>query len=250
MQIREQVERKFDELKLSGFLNALNRQMQSSNYQDMSFLERVDELLDEQLLENRGRRIALLAKQANLRWSAARIADIDYTLQKGLKKQLVKELAELDWIEHCRHLTITGLTGTGKTHFACAIGNLAIQAGISVKFYKFQHLLTELVAADHDNQLSKLRKRLSRIKLLVIDDWGISMLDASQRHMLFDLVESRDKSSSLIITSQYPIENWYDAFGDETIADSVLDRIVHSAYKINLTGVSMREVHGLVGSKK
>ena len=135
----------------------------------------------------------------------------------------------------------------GKTHLGCAFANEAILRGIPVKFYKFQNLLTELIAADQENQLAKFRKRLSRFKLLIIDDWGISMLSSAQRHMLYDLVESRDKQCSMLITSQYPVSDWYDAFGDETIAESVLDRIVHASHKLNLTGVSMRKVNGVEG---
>ncbi len=249
MLIRERVEHKLKELKYSGVQQALSRQISSEDFEDKSFLERLDDLLDEQVLNNRNRRITTLRRQANLRWPHALISDLNYSLQKGLKKQVIQNLKELHWLDDSRHLILTGATGTGKTHTACALANEAILRGIPVKFYKFQHLLAELIAADQENLLSKFRKRLNRFKLLIVDDWGISMLDAAQRHMLFDLVESRDKSSSMIITSQYPVEDWYDAFGDETIADSVLDRIVHSAYKINLTGVSMREINGISGEQ-
>jgi len=247
MLIKERVETKLKELKFTGIQQALANQLSSKEFQEMSFLERLDDLLDIQILTNRNRRIATLQRQANLRWPSARLSDLDYSLQKGLKKQVIKNLAELHWLEDGRHLLLTGATGTGKTHTACAFANEAILRGIPVKFYKFQHLLAELIAADQEGQLAKLRKRLSRFKVLIIDDWGISMLDAAQRHMLFDLVESRDKSSSMIVTSQYPVTDWYDAFGDATIADSVLDRIVHAAYRLNLTGVSMREVNGITG---
>lgn len=249
MIIRKRVEEKLKKLKLSGIADGLSKQLSSDSFEDMSFLERLDDLLDQQILSSRNRRIATLQKQANLRWPHARLSDVDYTLQKGLKKQIISNLAELNWLTEGRHITATGATGTGKTHLACAFANEAILQGIPVKFYKFQNLLAELIAADQENQLAKFRKRLSRFKLLIIDDWGISMLSSAQRHMLYDLVESRDKTSSMIITSQYPVSDWYDAFGDETIAESVLDRIVHSSHKLNLTGVSMRKVNGVNGGK-
>ena len=247
MIIRQRVEMKLKQLKLTAISIGLDKQLATDSFEEMSFLERFDDLLEQQVLCNRNKRINTLQRQANLRWPHARLSDVDFTLQKGLKKQVITNLAELSWLEEGRHVTATGATGTGKTHLACAFANEAILQGIPVKFYKFQDLLTELIAADHENLLAKFRKRLSRFKLLVIDDWGISMLSPAQRHMLYDLVESRDKDCSMIITSQYPVSDWYDAFGDETIAESVLDRIVHSAYQLNFTGVSMRKVRGLKG---
>ena len=244
---RQRVETKLKTLKLTGMLAGLDNQLVSDGFEDMSFMDRLDNLLDQQVISNRNKRISSLQKQANLRWPHALLCDVDYTLQKGLKKQVITNLAELNWLEEGRHITVTGATGTGKTHLGCAFANEAILRGIPVKFYKFQNLLTELIAADQENQLVKFRKRLGRFKLLIIDDWGISMLSSAQRHMLYDLVESRDKQCSMLITSQYPVSDWYDAFGDETIAESVLDRIVHSSHKLNLTGVSMRKVNGVEG---
>lgn len=249
MNTKERIEDKLKLLKLSGISAGLDKQLAAQEFLDMPFLERLDDLLDQQVICNRNKRINTLQKQANLRWPHARLSDIDFALQKGLKKQVIANLADLSWLDEGRHITATGPTGTGKTHLACAFANEAILRGIPVKFFKFQDLLVELIAADHENELAIYRRRLNRYKLLVIDDWGISMLSSAQRYMLYNLVESRDKNCSMIITSQYPISDWYDAFGDETVAESVLDRIVHSSYKLNLTGVSMRQVGGITGGK-
>ncbi|MDC0601878.1 IS21-like element helper ATPase IstB [Aliiglaciecola sp.] len=247
MLINESIENRLKELKLGGIQAALMQQNASGAFCEMSFLERLEHLLRAQVVMNKNRRITTLQKQANLRWPQANLGDLDYSLQPSLKKQVIAELLELNWVRNANHLILTGATGTGKTHLACAFANAAILCGFPVKFYKFQHLLAELIAADQENELAKLRKRLARFKVLVIDDWGISMLGSAQRHMLFDLVESRDKQASMIITSQYPKEDWYDAFGDATIAESVLDRIVHSSHTLNLAGISMRKVNGLGG---
>lgn len=249
MNINREIDNKLTALKLSGISAALNTQLGSSNYDEMGFLERLDNLLEHQLIEVSNKRISTLKKQSNLRWPTAKLSDIDYTLQKSLKKTVISNLAELKWIETNRHIVITGATGTGKTHLACAFANKAILGKVPVGFYRYNELLLQLLAANKNDEIHKLRKKLNRCQLLIIDDWGVSPLNSDQRHLLFELVESRDKKASMIITSQYPVEEWYDAFQDPTIADSVLDRIVHSSHKIEMKGKSIREAYGVKGDK-
>ncbi len=249
MNINSEIDNKLSALKLSGVRMALDTQLNSSDFDEMGFLERLDDLLERQLIEVTNKRILTLKKQSNLRWPAAKLSDIDYVLQKSLKKAVITNLAELKWIEAKRHLVITGPTGTGKTHLACAFANKAILSKIPVGFYRYNDLLLQLLAANKNNEIHKLRKKLNRFQLLVVDDWGISPLSSEQRHLLFELVESRDKTASMIITSQYPVQDWYDAFQDPTIADSVLDRIIHSSHSIEMKGKSIREAYGVKGGK-
>jgi DNA replication protein DnaC len=249
MNIRQRVESQSNQLKLSALWLALSQQLDSPKFDEMEFLERLEGLLDCQIIEMNNKRIAILQKQAHLRWPAAMLSDVDYSLQKSLKKPVINRLAELGWITSKRHLIITGPTGTGKTHLACAFANKAILTKIPVGFYRYNELMLQLLAASKAGELPQLRRKLNRLQLLVIDDWGVSPLSTEQRHLLFELIESRDRASSLIITSQYAIEDWYDAFQDPTIADSVLDRIVHSAHQIEIKGKSIREIYGVKGGK-
>jgi DNA replication protein DnaC len=250
MKTKQAVEHKLKELKLNGVLAQLFEQENNITCSELPFLERLNHLLDNQVVENDNKRIALLRRQAALRWADARISDTRYDIQTGLKESVTQQLIQFNWIRDCRHLIITGKTGCGKTRYGCAIANAAIKQKISVGFYRFSELIALLVMADDAGKLVKIRNKLKRFKLLFIDDWGISPLNVEQRHLLFELIEFRDQKGSLIITSQYPVGDWYGAFGDETIADSTLDRIVHSAHKISMKGESFRKLMGIKGGLK
>ena len=147
-------------------------------------------------------------------------------------------------------MVVTGATGTGKTYIACALAQQAIMDTIPVLYFRFNELILNLVAADKNEKLTAFRRRLNKTSLLIIDDRGISPLNPIERHLLFELIESRDKKGSMIITSQYPIKSWYDAFQDPTIADATLDRIVHQTHEIVLKGESIRKAIGMNGDVK
>jgi DNA replication protein DnaC len=249
MMLKQQVESNLKELKLDGVLTALNRQLSSSDYENESFLSRVDDLISEQHTEATNKRVAVLQRQAKLRWEHASLSQIDYKLQPSLKQEMINELAQLDWVKNHRHIILSGPAGAGKTYLACALGQEAIMQKIPVLFCRHNELLLKLVAAEKEGKFEQFRKKLNKFHVLIIDDWGVSPLNAAQRHLLFELVESRDQNSSLLITSQYDIENWHDAFQDPTVADSVLDRIVHNAYIINQNEDSLRKAFGIKGVK-
>ena len=250
MKLKEKVIRTLNVLKLNGMKEALESQFSSADYDDMDFLSRLDELLSREESYSCNRRISYLQKQAKLRWPSASVSDIKYELHPSLKPALVKELVQLSWVLNHQHVVITGATGTGKTYIACALAQQAIAESTPVLYFRFNELILNLVAADKSEKLTAFRRRLSKTPVLIIDDWGISPMSSIERHLLFELIESRDKKGSMVITSQYPIKAWYDAFQDPTIADATLDRIVHQTHEIALKGESIRKAIGMGGDVK
>jgi DNA replication protein DnaC len=191
-------------LKLVGIAQAFERQESSKEYDKFGFNERLSELLDAQINTNQNKRIHTLQRQAKLRYPKVYVSDLDYTLYPKLKPSQMKQLANSDWIHKHHHLLIIGPTGMGKTTLACAIAQEAIHQQISVLFYRLANLLLELLAAKHEKRLNLLFRKLNRASLLVIDDWGNALMGTEERHLFFELIESRDQNASLLITSLYP----------------------------------------------
>lgn len=245
MKLKEKVLDDLTTLKLLGMHNGLKAQFTSTDAANMDFLTRLDDLLAKELEVCQNKKLAYLQKTARLRWPNMTVADLDFSLFPSLKQAQLKELALLNWVGNSHHIIITGATGTGKTSIACALANKAISEGIPVLYYRFNELILNLVAADKREKLVTFRRKLLKTPLLVLDDWGISPLSAIERHLLFELIESRDKKGSMLITSQYPVNSWYDAFQDPTLADATLDRIVHQTHEINLKGGSIRKAIGM-----
>ena len=154
----------------------------------------------------------------------------------------MEQLASCDWIRSYKHLLLTGKTGTGKTSLACIIAQEAIKQLIPVLFFRLSNLLLELVAAQQDEKLKPFIRKLNRAPLLIIDDWGNALMNKTQRHLFFELIESRDLNASLLITSQYPVSVLHESFQDSSLADSVLDRIIHNAHCIEFNGGSLRKL--------
>ena len=251
MKLSERVFEKCANLKLTGIMVALEEQLSSKAFEKKSFLSRLDNLLAAEESTTLNKRIKSLQRQAKLRWPNAVIGMIDYQLHPGLEPAKMEGLAELHWLRNKQHVVFTGPTGGGKTHLACALANKVIMSGINVLFFRFNELLLQLTAADKEERFTPYCKKLNRASVVVIDDWGVAPLSAAQRHLLFEFIESRDQKGSLIITSQYSMSNWHEAFGDPTIADSVLDRIVHNAHHIDRKNCgSIRRKLGVNGGKQ
>jgi len=196
-------------------------------------------LVDREITYRDNRRLARRLQVAKLR-QAAVIEDIDYRTPRGLDRSLFQALTTSQWIRDHHHLTIVGPTGTGKSWLASALGQKAWRDGFSVLYKRTTRFFADLAQARGEGRLSRTLTGLSRIQLLIIDDWGPEVLNAEQRRDLLEIVDDRCDRGSLLITSQIPIKQWHGLIGEPTIADAVMDRIIHGAYRIELKGHSLR----------
>ena len=231
---------KLQALRFVGMAQALSEQMTLPDIDDLSFEERLGLLIDRELTEREDRRLKTRLRQAKLKQNAC-IGDIDYRHARGLDKSLMRDLANCQWIKRHLNLLITGPTGVGKTWIACALAQKACREGYSALYLRLPRLLQELPIAKGDGTYIRLMMRLARIDVLILDDWGLSKLIAEQRRDLLEILEDRHDNRSTIVTSQLPLDKWHHIIGDPTLADAILDRLVHNAYKINLKGESMRK---------
>ena len=196
-------------------------------------------LVDREITYRENRRLARRLQVAKLR-QAAVIEDIDYRTPRGLDRSLFQALASCQWIRDHHHLTIVGPTGTGKSWLACALGHKACRDGFSVLYKRAPRLFADLSQARGEGRLARTLLSISRIQLLIIDEWGPEVLNAEQRRDLLEIVDERCDRGSLLITSQIPVKQWHDLIGEPTLADAILDRIVHSAHRVELKGHSLR----------
>ncbi len=231
---------KLQALRLSGMLKALSEQMQMPDISDLSFEERLGLLVDREMTERHDRRLKTLLRQAKLRLSAS-IEDLDYRHPRGLDKSLFISLASCQWVRDRRNILITGPSGVGKTWIACALGQTACRQGYTTLYLRLPRLLQELPIAKGDGRYAKLMASLAKTDVLILDDWALVKLSDEHRHDLLEILEDRHDRRSTLVTSQFPLEHWHEAIGNPTLADAILDRLVHNAYKITLKGDSMRK---------
>ncbi len=227
-------------LKLTGMLKALEQQQRQPQTHDLSFEQRLALLVEREILYRENRRLERLLKAAKLRLQAC-IEDIDYRHARGLEKPRMAALAGCDWIRQSLNLCITGPTGCGKTWLACALGNQACRQGLSVRYLRLPNLFEQLRIAHGDGSYPRLMNQLLKMDLLILDDWGLPQITAAQRQDLMEVIEDRHGRRSTLITSQLPIEHWHDYIGEATLADAILDRLLHQAHRLNLCGESMRK---------
>ena len=231
---------KLHALKLTGMAAALTDQSATPDITDLSFEERLGLLVDREMTERDNRRMTSRLRRAKLRHNAI-LEDLDYRYSRGLDKGLVQSLAGCQWVKEHLNVLITGPTGVGKTWLACALAHKACREGYTAQYVRLTRLLRELTIAKGDGQYAKLLTNLAKVDVLILDDWGLMKLSAENRRDLLEVLEDRHGRRSTIATSQLPIEEWHGIIGDATLADAILDRLVHNAYKINLRGESMRK---------
>ena len=231
---------KLQTLKLTGMLKALNEQQQMPEIDSLGFEERLGLLIDREATERENRKLATRLKKAKLRQSAV-LEDLDFRRTRGLDKALILSLAACAWITKGINILICGPTGVGKSYLACALAHKACLEGHSALYLRLPRLFEELRLAKADGRYGKLMLGYAKTDLLVLDDWGLTPMTDQQRRDLLELMEDRYGLKSTIITSQLPITAWHEAIGDPTLADAILDRIVHNAHKIEMKGESMRK---------
>jgi DNA replication protein DnaC len=219
---------------------AFEEQLQMPDLSELSFAERLGLLVDREASDRESRRLARRLKQAKLRQDAA-IEDLDFRTPRGLDKSLILALAGCGWIEQRLNVLVTGPTGVGKSYLACALAHKACREGYTVLYHRLSRLLAELALARGDGRYPKLLDRLGKARLLVLDDWGLEPLTDIHRRDLLEILEDRYDRRSTLVASQLPIDAWHDALGEPTLADAILDRLVHNAHRIELRGDSMRK---------
>ena len=230
------------QLKLGGMAAALQTQLeQVGTYEGLPFIERLSLLLDQENLQREQRKQQRLIRQARFKLNAC-VQDIDYQHPRNLKKSQLAQLAQGDWINRSQNLLLTGPCGSGKTYLACALGHNACMQGYSVRYYRLSRLLLELTQTKADGTYHKKLQQLAKTQLLIIDDWGLEGLKPAQRNDLMEIMDDRHGESSTVVISQLPTDQWYANIGDNTLADAILDRLMHNAHRLLLKGESMRKI--------
>lgn len=231
---------KLQALRLVGMAKALQEQMQMPQIGELAFEERLGLLVDRETTYRENRRLLTRLRKAKLRYNAS-FEDIDLRSPRGLDRSLILQLGKCQWIKEHLNCLIIGPTGTGKTYLACALGQKACREGYTTVYARLPRLFPELALAKGDGRYGRLLSALAKTDLLILDDWGLSKLTKEQRHDLLEILEDRYSVRSTLVTSQLPLEHWHDIIAEPTLADAILDRLVHNAYRVNLKGESMRK---------
>jgi len=227
-------------LRLTGMAAALEEQRHTTDIGSLDFEQRLGLLVDREITVRRNRQLQTRLKQAQFQQQAA-WEDLDFTTTRGLDKALMLQLASGQWLDQHLNCLITGPTGAGKSYVATALAHKACREGYSARYLRLPRLIQSLASAKGDGTYPKLLKQFARFDLLVIDDWGIPALHSNDQRDLLEILDDRFNLRSTIVTSQLPVTHWHEYLGQATLADAILDRLVHNAYKIELKGESMRK---------
>ena len=228
-------------LRLEGMAQALEEQRQQKNILELEFEERLGLLVERQHLWKENRGMALRLKNAQFKIGNASLEDLDYRPSRGLKRAQIDQMRASQWVEHHRNCMVTGPTGTGKTYLACALGVQGCRNGHRTHYYHAPKLFRELEIARADGSMLALLKRLARTTLLIVDDLGISNVSGKLYREFLEILDDRQGQGATIVTSQFPVSQWHEIIGDATVADAILDRLVHNAYRLEIKGESMRK---------
>jgi len=238
--LNEQTMTKLFSMKLNGMAEAYDEQRQQPQMADLSFEDRFAMLVDQQWGWKENRALRTRLRNAKFKFPAF-IEDIDYRTSRGLKRAQVNQLQDSAWVGYHQNVILTGPTGTGKTFLACALGHKACRDGYRVRYYVAAKLFRELMHAHADGSYTQLTNKLIKTNLLIIDDWGMETLKESQYRDFLELLDDRQGHGGTLITSQFPRKLWHDTIGNPTVADAILDRLIHNAHCLDLKGGSMRK---------
>ncbi len=228
-----------NQLNLYGMAKAFGEIIASAEAATLTHAEWLALLLDREMTYRYDKKLAGRLRYARLRQQAT-VEDVDYRSPRGLDRALFQKLIVGDWIEAHDNLVLCGPTGTGKSWLACALGHKACRDNRSVLYQRVPKLFGDLALARGDGRYPRVLRALGGVQLLILDDWGLEPLDRQARHDLLEILEERYGRRSTIVTSQLPVDKWHDVIGDATYADAILDRLVHNAQRIDLTGDSLR----------
>lgn len=227
-------------LKLHGMASAFEEQLAQPAASELSFEERFGLIVDRERTSRDNRRLPRLLRQARFKQPAC-LEDLDYRASRGLDKAQIASLSTCDWIRSHQNLIATGATGCGKTFLACALGHQAARQGFTVIYLRAPRLFEELHIAHADGSFARRLAQLSKADVLILDDWALAPVSAADRRDLLEVLDDRIDAKSTLITSQLPIEHWHQWLDDPTLADAILDRVVHNAHRITLRGDSLRK---------
>lgn len=237
----EQTLSKLNAMKLSGMSRSYAERRIKPDHKDLSFDEFFALLVDDESIYRQNKRLNRLLKQARFKISSACLEDIDYRQPRGISKNQVINLRNTSWLDNHQNILITGPTGIGKTYLACAFSTWACRNGFTALYYRWPRLFGDMHASRGEGNYLKHLKKLSKTNVLLIDDFGLNPLSDNDRKDFLEIIEDRYMAGSTIITSQLPVRDWHEFIGEPTLADAVMDRLLHLSYKFELKGGSMRK---------
>ncbi len=229
----EQTLEKLNWIKVCTMADAYSRQLKNPEIQSLSFDDRFGLIVDTEWTSRQNKRLANLVRKAGMKYNCA-LEEFIYTPERAANKQAILQLSTCSWINDSLNVLITGATGSGKTFLGCALGNAACRSNYKVLFKRVPRLLTDIAISKGDGTYNKVMKELKKIKLLILDDWGINTFDHAEGRDLLEVIEDRCNTNSTVILSQLSIKDWHPLFSDPVVADAVLDRLIHGSYIIEL----------------
>lgn len=245
--MNEQIREQMRSLRLPGMIQALQEQNENPRYSDLPFEERLAFLLQKECLRRDNHRLTRRLKSARLK-QAATIDQVDFTVARGLNKKKFLELAELEWVTKHHNLMLVGPTGVGKSFLASALGDQACKRGFTVRYIKTSTLISDLLSSKADGSYTKLAPALARVDLLIIDEWLREPLSELHAREILDLLDDRFRKTATLFATQFPVAEWYRLIKEPTLAEAILDRLVHDSLRIELKGESMRKLTSKVAS--